>query len=81
MASKRRTRRKMQRNVCQRKKAFPTEAAAKHATWLTRKANKRPGHGRAGSLWPYKCKFCGRWHIGHKNKKFGVTTLIDQVNR
>ena len=54
MSSKRAIRRKM----CIRKKRHPDAAGAKrHAHLLFKKD--------AQYMRPYKCKFCGGWHVGH----------------
>ncbi|MDR1162721.1 MAG: hypothetical protein LBM17_02640, partial [Candidatus Accumulibacter sp.] len=55
MASKRRIR----RNVCGRKIRHATEAAARAAIRSLRRA------GVLAALTPYRCPFCGQFHVGH----------------
>lgn len=54
MSSKRRIR----RNRCERKQAFPGRIAALTAAVLAMRQ-----HG--GEYTPYACRWCGQWHIGH----------------
>lgn len=80
MASKRRIRRKMLRNGCQKKRAHPTEEAAQAVVWKTLRMNKKnPGHERAGYLMPYRCEFCGQWHIGNSKGATAIPHFIDKV--
>jgi hypothetical protein len=53
MAPKRRLRRKS----CEGKVKHETAGAA----WI---AAKRTGDGHETK--PYKCKWCGKWHVGHR---------------
>jgi len=57
MASKRRIRRRS----CQRKKRFPTSAAALDAMHQVIRSGKKNG----GYLHIYSCRFCGGYHFGH----------------
>ena len=55
MASKRHLRRK----TCEAKERYPNEDAARSgARWSWKKF--------ATHLVPYKCQFCGGYHLGHK---------------
>jgi hypothetical protein len=54
-------RRKLQQRVCGRKRQHADEANARvHIRSL--RAN---GKALSGWLTPYRCKFCGFWHVGH----------------
>lgn len=57
MASKRHLRRKS----CDGKKKYPNSAIASNAAFA---------RGRISKSWiiPYRCKFCGGYHIGHPPK-------------
>lgn len=46
---------------CQRKVAYGTVDKANHAAVV---ATKKSGQ----TIWPYRCQFCGKMHIGHPPK-------------
>lgn len=56
MSSKRRLRRR----TCESKVRRTKEEAETYA-YYSRK--------RGIMIYPYKCKFCGGWHVGHPNKR------------
>ena len=59
MSSKRRLRRKQ----CEGKVRHPDrDAALAHIFSLVRKGKAR------GLMSPYKCRWCGAWHMGHKGQ-------------
>lgn len=65
MASKRR----IKRNSCIGKIRHKTSAGAEaHAKELRDKGER---------VWPYRCRFCGGWHVGHPSKM----QLIAQAQR
>lgn len=45
---------------CEGKRSFPTFALAKQTA-------KRVSQRRHSKLTPYKCKWCGRYHVGGSN--------------
>jgi len=61
MASKRARRRKLRSHMCTGKKAYAKKNRALRAIFESRKS---------GLDWmnAYKCRFCGKWHIGHLRK-------------
>lgn len=65
MSSKRRIRRKMERTGCGDKHGHETEENAMVAVRKTLIRNRKKGYVDHGFLKPYKCRFCGKWHIGH----------------
>lgn len=62
MASKRGQRRREQRKVCGAKRSYPDLKAAQSAKVLM------INHGKlyAKEMWGYHCRFCGKFHLGHK---------------
>lgn len=58
MASKRRLRRKLRRKSCEGKVKLSESVARFIATKETKLGNW---------MLPYRCRFCGGWHIGHPN--------------
>lgn len=80
MASKRRLRRKAERNGCRGKTRHKSEADAQIAVCIAlRKSKGKPHMMRAGFLHPYKCQFCGAWHIGNSKSQLGLQKLIEAV--
>lgn len=57
MASKRRIRRIERAKQCEGKRQFHSILAAQ--------INAKKIHSRTGKMRPYKCKFCGKFHLGH----------------
>jgi hypothetical protein len=78
MASKRRQRRKEQRGTCGTKRPYETEEAAWHSVRHLRK-QRSPSTVRAGCLRPYRCKFCGSWHIGNNKTRGAMLRFIEQA--
>ena len=49
-------------------------ACESKAVYLTRgeaRSTARNGRRQDGSLAPYHCRFCGRWHLGHRRLRHG----------
>lgn len=63
MVSKRRIRRRQ----CTNKQRFDTSAEAGYSAYLLTKSGKS-----RGAVHVYKCKFCGKYHIGHPTWKTNV---------
>lgn len=57
MSSKRAQRRKQERKQCEGKKRYFTKLMAQIR-------NRK----RRDDAFPYKCKFCGYWHLGHNEQ-------------
>lgn len=60
MASKRRVKRQAQARQCGHKRGYATEATARTAMHLLIRATAPTAH-----MTPYKCPWCGLFHIGH----------------
>ncbi|RJQ22005.1 MAG: hypothetical protein C4560_02990 [Nitrospiraceae bacterium] len=70
MSSKRRLRRK----ECESKKKYLTlDHAYSHVRLLKKKGD---------IVKPYKCSFCGAWHLGHQRMKaMGITNTWKHIAR
>jgi hypothetical protein len=51
-------------NGCKGKVRHPTrDMADEHIEGL--KADGKAGHPKGPPMMPYRCRFCGTWHVGH----------------
>jgi hypothetical protein len=72
------TEEQVRRKMCTGKVKFDSEG---HANWALRDMAYLGGGIVRRALGSYECRFCGGWHVGHKNKAFRTPEIDAAVTK